>query len=61
MKKKNLQCPYTDISCTQIDTSGMTQLKPCIKCEHYNNGVRLTGPTPILHEMLSYFSKIISK
>ncbi len=41
-KRKPYQCPYENISCTEVDTSGMDKIS-CVKCEHYGDGVRLTG------------------
>jgi len=42
MKKKMFQCPYENISCIHLDTSTMTLDTQCDKCEHYNNGIRLS-------------------
>ena len=45
---KSFKCPYDNIECVYIDTSGMSQMKECPECEHYNNGIRLTGATSII-------------
>jgi hypothetical protein len=41
-----MKCPYNNFGCTEIDTSGMSQLTECKMCKHYNNGVRATGAIP---------------
>jgi hypothetical protein len=42
-----MKCPYDDLDCTRVDTSGMNK-EDCRKCNRYNNGIRATGATPIL-------------
>lgn len=39
-KNSHYKCPYENIQCTEINTSGLTQLKPCKECEHYGDGIR---------------------
>jgi len=46
-RNKPFQCPYENISCSEGCTSGMIQIG-CEKCEHYGDGVRLTGAIPDL-------------
>ena len=39
----SFQCPYDDLGCVYIDTSGMSKLKECSDCEHYKNSVKTTN------------------
>ena len=34
-EKINFKCPYQNFSCTELDTSGMNQLKPCSECKNF--------------------------
>lgn len=43
-----MKCPFENIECAYLETSGMTKPVECSKCEHYNKGIRKTGATPVL-------------
>lgn len=42
-----MRCPYEEIECAYLETSGMSKPVECSECEHYNNGIRPTGATPV--------------
>lgn len=50
-----MKCLYKEIDCNQVDTAGMSQIRSCNECPAYENGVRLTGATPNLGWLLSFF------
>lgn len=57
MKKRiPFKCSYNDIPCSHLDTSTMTLDISCEKCEHYDNGTRLSRGTPILESIVKFFS-----
>ena len=46
---QNFNCPYDDMGCVGIDTSGMDKI-PCNTCPHFNTGVRRIDTRPKLKE-----------
>lgn len=38
-----MKCPFQNFDCINVNTSGMTQEIDCVDCEHYDDGVQLTG------------------
>lgn len=55
MKDKAFKCPYEEIECVHINTSGMSTDIDCEKCEHYGKGIRSTGAMPILGWLMGIF------
>lgn len=48
-----MKCNYKKIECPYRDTGG-----DCESCEHYGKGIKETGATPVLAELIEMIKKI---
>jgi hypothetical protein len=56
-----MQCPYKDIQCALLDTSGMDNQTSCEKCEHYPNPMEKLMNFYPLKQILGFLPKTIIK
>ena len=55
-----MKCPYEDdLGCPYVDTAVMDKEIECSECEHYHNGVRPTGATPVLGWMIDKWNEFM--
>lgn len=49
-----MKCPYVDIECLYINTSGETKLLDCINCDNYDvHRVRVTGSMRVFEPIVN--------
>ena len=58
---EEMKCPYKNIECIYVDTSGMSKTTECENCEHYNKGIRETGATPVLAWIIERIRSLLKK